>query len=77
VTTFSPNPDSPGLILRLWEQAGRDGRCTVTLPGALRNDKAWLCNLRSEATPGDLWLQGGRLDVPMSQNAPTTVLLTQ
>jgi hypothetical protein len=77
VTAFGPNSDGPGLILRLWEQAGRDGRCTVTLPDALTNHKARLCNLRGEATPGELRLQDGRLDVPTSHNAPTTVLLTQ
>ena len=77
VTAFGPNPDGPGLILRLAEQAGQDGRCTVTLPEALRNHQARLCSLRCEVTPGELLLHNGRLDVPVSHNAPTTVLLTQ
>lgn len=32
VTTFGQNPDGNGTILRLWEQAGQSGICTVTLP---------------------------------------------
>ncbi|MCX6925031.1 MAG: hypothetical protein NT154_17735, partial [Verrucomicrobia bacterium] len=32
VTAFSPNPDGPGTVLRLWESAGQAGECEVTLP---------------------------------------------
>jgi hypothetical protein len=32
VTAFAPNPDGVGTILRLWELAGKSGRCTVRLP---------------------------------------------
>jgi hypothetical protein len=77
VTAFGPNPDGPGLILRLWEQAGQDGRCSITLPNALRSHQARLCNLRGEARPGQLHVRDGRLDVPLGHNAPTTVLLAR
>jgi hypothetical protein len=32
VTAFGQNPDGPGTLLRLWEQAGVSGVCAVTLP---------------------------------------------
>jgi hypothetical protein len=77
LTAFGPNPDGPGLILRLWEQAGQDGPCTVTPPVALQEHHARLCNLRGEPQAGELAVRDGRLDVPVFHNAPTTVLLTR
>ena len=35
VTAFGPNPDGDGTLLRLWEQAGKDGPCRVRLPQEL------------------------------------------
>ena len=35
VTALCPNPDGPGTLLRLWEQAGQSGELTVTLPGGI------------------------------------------
>ena len=35
VTAFGKNPDGDGLILRLWEQAGNSGQCTVSFPDGL------------------------------------------
>src|SRR4029079_1513214 len=32
LTAFGKNPDGDGTILRLWEQAGNNGTCIVTLP---------------------------------------------
>jgi alpha-mannosidase len=32
ITAFGKNPDGEGTILRLWEQAGNSGLCTITLP---------------------------------------------
>jgi len=32
VTAFGPDPDGEGTVLRLWELAGKSGRCTVRLP---------------------------------------------
>ncbi len=35
VTAFGPNPDGEGTILRIWELAGRSGRCQVRVPVGL------------------------------------------
>ena len=35
VTAFGPNSDGRGTILRLWELAGKSGRCTVRFPGGM------------------------------------------
>ena len=48
VTAFGKNPDGKGTILRLWEQAGNSGQCTVTLPANNSYKTARFCNLRGE-----------------------------
>jgi alpha-mannosidase len=77
VTAFGPNPDGPGMILRLWEQAGADGECTVRLPAGLKVASAQPCDLRGRpkgeriAVPGD-----GRFAVTLRHYAPATFLLS-
>ena len=48
LTAFGKNPDGDGTILRLWEQAGNSGPCTVTLPANHPYKTYRLCNLRGE-----------------------------
>lgn len=36
LTAFGPNPDGPGTLLRVWEDAGQSGPLTVTLPRPTR-----------------------------------------
>ena len=52
VTAFGPNPDGPGLILRLWEQAGQDGACAVQLPPGLNVARVQPCDLRGRPVKG-------------------------
>jgi len=37
VTAFGKNPDGPGTVLRVWEQAGHAGEMTVAIPGKFRH----------------------------------------
>jgi hypothetical protein len=48
VTAFGQNPDGNGTILRLWEQAGNNGECIITLPANHSYKTARFCNLRGE-----------------------------
>ena len=48
VTSFGPNPFGKGTMLRLWEQAGDAGKCTVTLPEGMTFTRAVPVNLRGE-----------------------------
>ncbi len=76
VTAFLPNPDGAGVILRLWEQAGQDGVCTVQLPAAMRGHTARRCDLRGRPSETRIVIRNGLLDVPLTHFAPTSVLLT-
>jgi len=48
ITAFGENRDGEGTILRLWEQAGESGQCTVSLPKGNTFKMAFSCNLRGE-----------------------------
>ena len=76
VTAFGPNPDGPGLILRLWEQIGNDGECTVRLPAGLKVASVRPCDLRGRPRGNPLAMRDGRFSVALRHNAPTSLLLT-
>jgi len=48
VTSFGKNIYGEGTTLRLWEQVGNSGICTVSLPLGSSFKKAYPCNLRGE-----------------------------
>ena len=48
MTAFCPNPDGAGTVLRVWEQAGKGGTITVTLPKGMKATSARPVNLRGE-----------------------------
>jgi hypothetical protein len=75
VTAFGPNPDGEGLLLRLWEQAGETGPCTVQLPDGLRPKSAQPCDLRGRPIGDPIPIRDGKLTVPMSPFAPVSLLL--
>jgi len=75
VTAFGPNPDGPGIILRLWEQAGVSGPCTVTLPAGLRPPTIRLCDLRGQLINGTVPVADGQFTVAVGSCKPVTVLL--
>ncbi len=76
VTAFGPNPDGPGLILRLWEQAGRDGACAVQLPAGMKVARVRPCDLRGRPVTGEEpELHEGSFTVNLRHNAPATFLL--
>ena len=50
LTAFKTNPDRDTMVLRLWEQAGKDGLCEVSLPEGSDYNRAYPCNLRDEIT---------------------------
>ncbi|MGD0577458.1 MAG: hypothetical protein ABSC08_00875, partial [Bryobacteraceae bacterium] len=77
VTAFGPNPDGAGLLLRLWEQAGQDGACTVQLPAGLKMARVQPCDLRGRPVKGEeLALRDGSFTVNLRHNAPATFLLS-
>ncbi len=75
VTAFGPNPDGPGIILRLWEVAGRKGPISVRLPGSLRPESVQPVNLRGENSGEPIRVRGGRFTLPLEPFAPASVVV--
>jgi len=73
VTAFGPNPDGPGVLLRVWEQAGGAGALVVTLPGGFKT--ATPVNLRGEKTGKPGSIQSGRLAFDLPAFAPASYVL--
>ncbi|WP_276504717.1 glycoside hydrolase family 38 C-terminal domain-containing protein [Terrimonas pollutisoli] len=59
VTSFNKNGNNA--IVRFWEQAGNEGKCTATLPANASFKKAYLCNLRGE--------QMDKIGIPIVNNS--------
>jgi hypothetical protein len=75
VTAFGQNPDGPGTLLRLWEQAGASGDCTVALPAAMNATSAQPVNLRGQPVGDPVDLRDGSLTTKLKPFAPASFLL--
>ncbi len=76
ITSFGRNRDGKGLILRLWEQAGKGGKCTVTLPHGSVFKRASECNLRGERINNAvIQIIEGKFTVDLKPNKPTSFIL--
>lgn len=74
ITAFGKNPDGAGTILRLWEQAGQTGKCTITLPVNHTFKTARFCNLRGEPE-GNAFPISDRIEVNIRAYAPVSIIL--
>jgi hypothetical protein len=77
VTSFGIDPSTQKLMLRLWEQAGRDGPCAITLPQGLAVGTVQPCDLRGRPVGESIAVQGDRLQVEVRRNAPVNLELIQ
>ncbi len=75
VTALGPNPDGEGLILRLWELAGRSGECKVQLPLDLGIRSAQPVDLRGRPTGKPISVTAGRFQVSVRGFAPASFTL--
>jgi alpha-mannosidase len=75
LTAFAPNPDGEGLLLRLWEQAGESGDCTVELPEELKVDSAQSVNLRGIVIGNSIAVSGRKFTVNIEAYAPNSFIL--
>jgi len=73
VTAFCPNPDGPGIVLRVWEQAGKSGDLTVTLPGDF--NYATPINLRGEKLGNAIGIRPGMLTFALGAYKPASFVL--
>ena len=75
LTAFGDNPDGDGILLRLWEQAGRDGDCRVRLPDGMSATRAQPCDLRGRVSGDPIQIRDGAFDVPLTHFAPASYIL--
>jgi hypothetical protein len=74
MTAFGENPDGEGSILRLWEQAGSNGKMTITLPHNHPFKTATFCNLRGEVVGNKFNIQD-TIEVDIKAYQPISLLL--
>jgi hypothetical protein len=74
ITAFGKNPDAGGSILRLWEQAGISGDCTVK--SGIENLKAVVpIDLRGNRTGKKITVNKGTFSFYLGKYAPASFLL--
>ncbi len=77
VTHFGPNPDGPGILLRLWEQAGNRGPCTITFPSEFAVGTAQPVDLRGQSHGVSRAMQQHQLTIDMQPFVPASFRLTR
>ncbi len=77
VTAFGPNPDGPGIVLRLWEYAGVAGPCRVRLPQMLNIEEIQPVNLRGQPTGAPLSVEKGEFTVNLAAFAPASFVISK
>jgi alpha-mannosidase len=74
VTSFGPNPFGDGTILRLWEQAGNSGKCTITLPEGMAYMEAFPVNLRGEKAGNAIPVKNNSFETEVGAYKPVTFI---
>lgn len=75
LTAFGKNPDGTGIILRLWEQAGVDGLCTVTLPKGYHCSSVQPVDLRGQKKGYSIPVRNGSFSFELGAFAPASFIL--
>jgi hypothetical protein len=75
VTAFGPNPDGAGTILRLWEQSGQSGDCTVHLPVGIHVSSIQPIDLRGRNSSEAIPVANSAFTFPLPAFAPASFLL--
>ncbi len=75
VTAFGPNPDGPGIVLRLWEYAGQGGRCGVRLPPGLDPRFVQPVDLRGRPLGAPLPVRARVFSLNLKPFAPASVVI--
>ena len=72
---LAKNPYGDGLILRLWEQAGNSGKCTISLPEGLNGKMAIPVNLRGEVTGSPFEIKNNSISVDIKGYKPYSFMI--
>ncbi len=74
VTAFGKNPDGPGRLLRLWEQAGQDGSTEVCLPGGSSSNSVQPADLRGRALGEPITVRKGCFTTELRHYSPASFI---
>ena len=77
VTAFCPNPDGEGIVLRVWEQSGKGGEITVTLPQGMKAAAAQPVNLRGERAGEPIAVKDGKFSFTLGAWTPKSFILSR
>jgi len=75
IKAFGKNPDGEGTLLRLWEVAGSDGKCVITLPAGSNFTTASLRDLRGQLTGESIPVKNSVITVNINHFAPVSLVL--
>ncbi len=75
VTAFGSNPDGPGTVLRLWEQAGESGTVRVRLPEGTTIRQVQPVDLRGRPIGKPIAVKNGSFKLQVGAFAPASVVL--
>jgi len=75
LSAFGPNPDGEGIILRVWEQGGVSGLCTVTLPEGMNVKTIQPVNLRGIAEGDPVEVKDGSFTFDLHAYSPASFLI--
>jgi hypothetical protein len=75
ITAFGSNPDGPGTVLRLWEQAGKTGTVRVRLPEGTTIKRVQPVDLRGHPVGKPIAVKDGSFKVLVGAFAPTSFVL--
>ncbi len=75
LTAFGPNPDGDGLILRLWEQAGISGACTVIFPEGMNIDIIQPVDLRGSIIGNPMEVTNGKFTFDLAAYSPASFVI--
>jgi hypothetical protein len=80
VTAFGKNPDGDGTVLRLWEEAGDSGQCSIQLPAGHSFTTAQFCDLRGQqiGKPFPIvsgTIAGGKIQMDIGAYQPISIVL--
>ena len=77
ITNFSPNSDNDSFTLRLWEQTGLSGKCTVKLPKGSGIKSAQPVNLRNVKIGNPTKVRNGEFSFNLKAYSPASFILNK
>ena len=75
LTAFRLSQDEEGALLRIWEQAGEQGECTVSLPKNLEVSSAQPVDLRGLPSGAAIPVRDGIFSLKIEAYKPYTFIL--